>query len=478
MGTGHVMRMIALGQAWKTLGGEVRFVGQTAPLTKRLEDEGFVCVPSAGAQGSEDDLAALMECTSQGQWVVLDGYLFDASYQQALRSRGRLVLVVDDVCNRQTYNADILLNQNPDAADYDYGINADCTRLSGTRYALIRKEFLAHAKAKPPPGEPVRHLLVTMGGSDPSGITAAAMEAIERTNDPSLKTRIIVGAANPVLPALREKARRTALPMELVVDTPDMGRHMAWADICMAAAGSTSWELCLFGIPTILFVVADNQAGIGRSLERQGAAVVMHPPVSTTGIATALKALIADRERRESMHATCTGIIDGKGAARVAGAMIRHGMTLRPVTADDSDTLLRWRNDPSVRSRSFQSDIVPHKQHEAWFAAKLVDPDCLFYMAVDRNGTPMGQVRFDRSEPNSVVSLNVAPELVGMDIGTAMLHTACEKMRQEWPGTGVVALVKADNAPSARMFIKAGFARADVPDGSTLRFEWPGRSNE
>jgi spore coat polysaccharide biosynthesis predicted glycosyltransferase SpsG len=43
MGTGHLMRCLALGQAWKDAGGEVVFVTgcQSGELLRRLRDEGF-----------------------------------------------------------------------------------------------------------------------------------------------------------------------------------------------------------------------------------------------------------------------------------------------------------------------------------------------------------------------------------------------------------------------------------------------------
>ena len=121
IGTGHVMRMIALAQAWQDRGGEVRFISAeiTAPLAQRLKDETFNLSHIKARSGSEEDLKQSLRVIRGAQKsgnstarVVLDGYHFDSAYQLGIKEAGMLLLLMDDFGHADYYHADWVLNQN------------------------------------------------------------------------------------------------------------------------------------------------------------------------------------------------------------------------------------------------------------------------------------------------------------------------------------------------------------------------------
>lgn len=472
IGTGHVMRMIALGQAWKDLGGTVQFVGETAVLNDRLTAEGFTVIPLPAVHPDKTDLDTLLAHTETNDWIAIDGYHFDTDYQKTVRQAGRRTLVMDDICDRGEYHADILLNQNGDAEEYTYKTNPEAKLLLGTKYVLLRKEFLAHSTDNRPIPAKANNILLTLGGSDPSNISARLLDALTCLGDDRLHVRIIAGAANPHFAELQEKSRELPGSCELLNNVSDMPSLMKWAHLAVSGAGSTCWELCFLKVPLVAIVIADNQQGIGRTLKSQGVAPVLDTDTTVEDIATMLKDLIHNDSQREIMLAKGRQLVDGQGAARIANTLYCTDIRLRPALEKDCTTLQDWRNDPAVRTRSFSSDIIGLDEHTRWFSNKLSSDNCLLFIAEDGTGLPVGQIRFDRNGNEALVSISVIPSVYGKGIGTVMTKQGCSALASQWPGIKVLAQVKPDNPASAAMFQKAGFSKTENLDNDYLQFEW------
>ena len=147
MGTGHVMRCLALAQAWQDAGGSCVFAmaEPTPAVEERVAAEGIQVVRFRKTiPGSSQDAAQLVELArAQGAaWLVVDGYHFDAEYQRRLKDTELKLLWVDDNGESAHYYADLVLNQNAHARDGLYVHREPYTRLLlGPRYALLRREF-------------------------------------------------------------------------------------------------------------------------------------------------------------------------------------------------------------------------------------------------------------------------------------------------------------------------------------------------
>lgn len=466
------MRMIALGQAWQKLDGKVHFVGNTSLLSNRLREEGFAVSELADIHPSSADFEKLIATTSPTDWIALDGYHFDQKYMEAVRSADRKTIVLDDVNNRKTYNADILLNQNPDGDTYQYRINDDAIRLLGTRYTLLRKDFLEFKRQEQSAPPKARNILITLGGGDSENITTKVIEAVGSLHNDKLHVKVLAGAANPHLPQLHDLIKDLPGTYELLHAVTDMPRLINWADLAVSAAGSTCWELCFFGVPIIAIKVADNQEGVSTELARHETALCLDTTASVRDIADAVRTLCPDENLRRTMSENGQKLIDGKGADRVAAAMYCFDLTLRPARDKDSQMLLEWRNSPTVRSQSFNSLEIDPASHQKWFEKKLASHSSLLLVAEDNENKSVGQIRFDKNGDEAMVSISVAPEMNGRGIGTAMTKLACLELARQWPDSKVVALVKRDNPASASMFEKAGFTIVELQNKDHMRYEW------
>src|SRR5262249_39639783 len=143
IGSGHVMRCLALGQAWQDAGGAVTFLmaSSTPALQTRVAVERMTARPIEAEPGSPADLRQTLEASRalQPSWLVLDGYHFDAQYQRALKEAGLRLLVFDDYRHAGHYCADLVLNPNPGASPHQYERREPHTQLLlGPRYAQLR----------------------------------------------------------------------------------------------------------------------------------------------------------------------------------------------------------------------------------------------------------------------------------------------------------------------------------------------------
>lgn len=325
VGTGHVMRCLALAQAWKARGGTVHFrLGREgASLEGRLNAEGMETSIGDSLAAGPEDARDTAECARMlgARAAVVDGYPFTGGFQQVVRSAAGRLLVIDDNGESSPYAADLILNQNAHADPRWYRDRpGECVLMLGARYVLLRREFLSAPPRAPSPGRRGRNVLVTLGGGDPDNVTLKAVRALQRSAVPVLRAKVVVGALNPNIPSLEAAIReRPGVSIELVRDARDMPGLMAWADLAIAAAGSTVWELSYMGLPALIVTVAENQRGIAESLHAAGAAQALgwHADVGEEAIIQALERNWADPETVP----VPLRLVDGLGGARVAAAL-------------------------------------------------------------------------------------------------------------------------------------------------------------
>ncbi len=328
IGTGHVMRCMALAQAWMDVGGRAVFLTatQVGALVERLKAEGMEVVPLSALAGGNDDAGQAIEVARavRANWVVVDGYHFSLQYQQTLKQAGLSLLYIDDAGYVGEYFADTVLNQNASANEKMYVNRQSYTQLLlGPRYALLRREFVEWCGWRRPIKPSVTNILVTLGGSDPDNITLTILRALQRLPRHDLAVKVICGPANIHKESLQFEMDPAYGQFELIESTPKMPELMVWADLVVTAGGSTCWELAFLGVPMLVVVLADNQQAIadvlhaGRVAENLG----WHAGVSEDAIAREIERLMADAGRRGEMSVNGQQLVDGRGASRVVSEM-------------------------------------------------------------------------------------------------------------------------------------------------------------
>jgi UDP-2,4-diacetamido-2,4,6-trideoxy-beta-L-altropyranose hydrolase len=331
IGSGHVMRCLALAQEWRDRGGSAVFVGVCENSVTRdlvAKQDFFLLSVSRGEEEKvrPDYLWKIARENSPPStipWICLDGYHFDPSYQEEFKRRGFGVLVIDDMCHLPHYHAHVVLNQNLHSELLHYQCDSDTELLLGAPYVLLRKEFIHWQRWRRTIPTKAQRVLVTLGGGSPVRVLEAIAAAIESTRLSGLEVVMLSGSSakdleRKIRPEATDNPRFRFLP-----GTDDMPGLMAWADVAVSAGGSTCWELAFMGLPGIVGILADNQKMVARYMGDNGLAqnVGVFDDSGIAEIADALVALIPDAPRRIRMSAKGRETIDGLGAKRVCEAL-------------------------------------------------------------------------------------------------------------------------------------------------------------
>jgi UDP-2,4-diacetamido-2,4,6-trideoxy-beta-L-altropyranose hydrolase len=317
IGTGHVMRCLALAQAWQDAGGTAHIGSASLPprLERRLRSEGLT-LHRLGDSTDAAEISAVVDEVGP-EWVVLDGYAFTGSYQAAVRRRANL-LVIDDFGTTGSCEADLLLDQNLGSNHESYAALAThTTTLFGPRFCLLRREFRARTpEADDRDSDPLQVLVLT-GGGNGATLREAALSALAALEGPRLRVQVVVGPGEG-----EEGSSGTASEGEptvtLVRDPADLSQLMASASAAISAAGSTVWELLYLGVPSVLVPVARNQRRIAEALDAVGAALAVPEPQA---LPPAVKFFREGPGWRAGMRRRGRSIVDGRGAQRVVSAM-------------------------------------------------------------------------------------------------------------------------------------------------------------
>ncbi|MHC5737311.1 UDP-2,4-diacetamido-2,4,6-trideoxy-beta-L-altropyranose hydrolase [Nostoc sp.] len=327
IGTGHVMRCLALAQAWQDAGGQAIFVMATeaANLKTRLKSEGMEVIHLPIQLGSTEDAEETAKLARQfnASWVVVDGYYFGAKYQEIIKEFELKLLFIDDYGHAKKYHADIILNQNIHADEGLYINRQPYTQLLlGTSYSLLRREFWhwrGWQRSLPPIA---KKLLVTLGGADPDNVTLNVIQGLQEVE--GLEAVVVVGGSNPHYEQLRSASQKLQFPIRLERNVTNMSDLMAWADVAIAAAGSTSWELAFMGLPSIVLILADNQQDTAEKLGKINVAVNLgwHQDISEVEIAQGIKKLLLAKQVRMEITQKGQKLVDGYGTARIATILL------------------------------------------------------------------------------------------------------------------------------------------------------------
>jgi UDP-2,4-diacetamido-2,4,6-trideoxy-beta-L-altropyranose hydrolase len=456
------MRCLALAQAWRDAGGTVTFAmaEATPSIEARLRIEGVKVARLSLPPGCADDAARTSELAlrKKAAWVVVDGYQFNSAYQSALRAAGLKVLFVDDHGDASPYSGDLVMNQNVHAHEGLYHDRAAHTRLLlGPRYILLRREFAFWRKRAFRIAPRARRILVTMGGSDPDNVTEQILRIL--LAEPDLELTVVVGGSNPHLAGLEQLVEQADhRPIRLLKDVSDMPALMVWADLAIAGAGTTSWEMCMMGLPAALCVLAPNQENIAGELARLGAAVNLGYAgnVSASRIEATLRDLLGSQSKRAQMSERGREIVDGRGTKRVL-AFLWGEPTLRRTVESDCRSFWQWANDPTAHAVSHARGPIPWDRHMEWFRARLTDPQTILYTAVSGSGDPMGMVRYQLEGTHAILSINLGAQFRGKGLGRSLLFLATEELFRTSAVTAIDAFVRISNEPSVRLFEGAGF---------------------
>lgn len=468
MGAGHVMRCLALAEAWIAQSGAVLFCSyiESAAFRERITREGFEL--SEPGYRPEDTVAQLLNRGLTGCWVAVDGYHFGPEWQEGLMAAGFRVLVMDDGAKLTRYAAKVIVAPEHDASPAAYPAPSSSLILAGPRYRLLDQGFVGLPRPARPAGVGVE-ILVSFGGADSANATRAAVLGLDAALGPGDMVRVVLGPLNRHEESVREALVRVRYRHELFRDVEGMAGLYARSDLAVSAAGGAAWEMAAAGLPTLLVAVADNQKPSADFLARAGAAKNLGDPgvLASEGFPEVVRGLLDDPARRAAMVAAGPLACDGRGARRVCDMMrvlttaapLADGIRLRRADPADMEQIYRLANDPVVRENAFTPEPIALVDHARWYATRLASPDTVFFV-LDLDGAVLAVARYDRVEDEAEIDVAVHPAFRGRGLGERILRGSVPAAFVALSVSRLRAVVFARNAASRRCFTRAGFREA------------------
>lgn len=327
IGAGHIMRCLSIGEAARDMGMECVYVTADDSFARVIQEKGFSCrVLHTLYSEMESELVRLKDVLreEQPQVIVVDSYAVTADYLKQLKPYGKIVYI-DDLC-AFAYPVDMLVNYNiyAEKETYESLYTDSCTTLPdfllGAKYVPLRREF--QLVEVPEPREKVSDILVSAGGADPEHMALKIMNCLIREEEMAGKYRFhfVIGSLEPDKVQIRETA--ASYPwITLHENVHRMSVLMLKMDLALSAAGSTLYELSSCGVPTITYVLADNQIPGALAFEKHGIMVYAGDCRRKTdffqNLCHEIMELSEDSEKRRSMSLRGMEVVGGKGAQRI-----------------------------------------------------------------------------------------------------------------------------------------------------------------
>jgi len=481
IGVGHVVRCLVLAEELRNLGASIGFITRDhlGNLNKQIKDNDFFLYSLPfqkraiekkssnkyetllGVRQKVDAEETIRVFKGKIDLLIIDHYALDITWERSLRPHTKKIMVIDDLSNRM-HDCDFLLDQNyvHNQKRYNNLLTPNVTKLLGTKYALLRKDFLENRKICAQENGSAERVFVFFGGTDPDNVTIMAIKALSQSKLKYLLVDVVIGSGNPHRTELEKEVNKHS-NIKLHVQVDNIAELMASADIAIGAGGTATWERMVIGLPSIVITIANNQVELIKDLDQDGCLKWLGNlnQVNEQMIYCALLDIIKNPKKLIEQSCSCQKLIDGKGAGIVAQLLLTgpsiEALTIRKATKSDLMLYWNWANELEVRENAFSQEFIELENHKKWFNKKLNSNDSILILIGSEFGA-IGQVRFDRSGSYFTVDYSLAKQYRGFGLGKVIITMAIDYLKCEESFT-LIGKVKVNNQPSIKVFKSLGF---------------------
>lgn len=348
IGRGHVQRCLTLANELRNQGHSCFFISRNheGNLNYLVSSSGFeVCQLTdpkktfcGVAQAEEKDnwlgvsakVDAYETIEAIGQkkidWIVADHYSLSSSWEKQVRAYACKLMIIDDLANRP-HDCDLLLDQTIGRSSSDYSslVSNKCKIICGEEYLMLRPEFhaLRQESLKRRQSGHLKNVLVSLGGLNNKNITSSILKEFLHLNSAlDLNFDVVLPNLTDTVLDIVEELRSRNHNIALHEDVEDMGKMMLKSDIAIGGAGGATWERCFLGLPSFLFVVAENQKHIASLMKTKRSAVVCNQEDIVSGFfLKKFNHFIKFPEELKDLSARSSAVVKMVGTAKIVREM-------------------------------------------------------------------------------------------------------------------------------------------------------------
>jgi spore coat polysaccharide biosynthesis protein SpsF len=332
IGFGHVVRCLALADELRgTHGCTVAFALREGQLGCAMVQEKGYHVFTGEIKDYDRWIADILGAFHANALVLDVRDDLSPTVIRALRREGILIVDLDDPSERRL-EADLAFYPPvPQVQKMDW--TGFTGRLyTGWEWVVLRQEFSHPADSEGNPGNrqtesPI--ILVTMGGSDPAGLTLKAAKALNLVKS-ACAAVVVCGPGFARLAEIERLLAKIQREVSIQQNVHDIWGLMRQTELAIASFGVTAYELAAVGVPAIHLCLSEEHAESASAFVRCGMAVSLgrHDQVSEADLAGAVDGLLQEPSRLKDMSAHARRTVDGRGAERIARLImerIGHG---------------------------------------------------------------------------------------------------------------------------------------------------------
>ncbi len=323
--TGHIMRCLSIADECKALGEEVLFITADQEAENLLSERGYRnIILNTRWNDMESELPALTALLREtpGSQILIDSYQVTPRYLEELSGIADTTYL-DDL-NSFFYPVHNLICYECYWEQFRYSERYTGTNLIlGPAYTPVRKEF-----SNCPPKtirRDVESILIISGGTDPQDVLRKILTEVKKLGFREIN--VVCGRYYKYYDQLAEEVKAWE-NVSVRKHVSDIKHYYDQADLVISAGGTSLYELCACGTPTVSYSIADNQLGNVRQFEKEGLIAYLgdarYSPVEKQIPSVLEKYTFEERSRRS---AKMQRYVDGRGARRLAEILLHKART-------------------------------------------------------------------------------------------------------------------------------------------------------
>ncbi|MFA7021824.1 UDP-2,4-diacetamido-2,4,6-trideoxy-beta-L-altropyranose hydrolase [Aliarcobacter sp.] len=267
IGTGHIMRDLVLAKQYKN--ENIIFATQdlVGNINHKIIEAGYKIELLKSNDFKElNDLIKKLNI----DMVIIDNYNIDYNFEKKLKEDNSSLkfFVLDDTYEK--HFCDILLNHNiyADEKKYKNKVPKYCKLRCGSRYTLLRDEFLEAKKAKKRVKKKNQTIFLGLGGVDHKNLNIKILKVVEKFKK-SLKVNLVTTNANKNLEELKEYCKDKKW-INLQINSNKVAKLMSKSDFSIVTPSVTANEIFYLDLPMITIKTAKNQKEMYKYLKKKG----------------------------------------------------------------------------------------------------------------------------------------------------------------------------------------------------------------
>ena len=250
--------------------------------------------------------------------ILVDNYSLGLKWEKSLRSFGKKIIVIDDLSDRK-HDCDLIIDQglhqnmkNP----YSNLVPKNCKILLGPKYAILRPEFKKLREKLQKQNKKIEKIMISFGGSDPNKDTMKVMKGVEKIKERKFSVDVIIGKSNADHKEIKDLCKKM-LKTRCFYNTEKMASIMNKCNLAIGSGGSTTWERCCLGIPTIVSIASKDQSEATKILHSKKCVINLgkSKEISILNYTNIIEKMTYDKLNK--MRENCLKLVDGNGTKRI-----------------------------------------------------------------------------------------------------------------------------------------------------------------